>query len=89
MFSLSDDGTIKSAISLQCSDTTHTFYKSLEDCLAQKHMVGLFEIDQQHMKVYISMCSYVCQAGESSDIEWTNLFPLTPEKLFKPHLYSV
>jgi len=52
--SLSVNGTIKLANSLQCIDTTHTFYEAEEERLAQNHMVGLFEIDPQHMKVYIS-----------------------------------
>ena len=35
-------------------DTTRTLYEAIEECLAQNHMVGLFEIDSQHVKVYIS-----------------------------------
>jgi len=59
--SLSVDGTIKLANSLQHIDTTHTFYETVEECLAQNHMVGLFEINPQYIKFYLS------------DIEWTNL----------------
>ena len=54
MFSPSVDGMIKLANSLQCINTIHTFIEAIEKCLAQNHMVGLFEIDQQHMKVYVS-----------------------------------
>jgi len=52
--SLSVDGVIKLVNSLQRIDTTHTFYEAIEEFLAQNHMVGLFEINLQHMKVYIS-----------------------------------
>ena len=54
MFSLSDDGMIKLANSLQCIDTTHTFYEAIEEYLAQNRMIGLFEIEEQHMKVFVS-----------------------------------
>ncbi|KAK2147890.1 hypothetical protein LSH36_530g00009 [Paralvinella palmiformis] len=54
MFSLSDDGMIKLANSLQCIDTTHTFYEAIEEYLAQNRMIGLFEIEEQHMKVFAS-----------------------------------
>jgi len=50
MFSISVDGMIKLANSSQCIDTTHAFCEAIEECLAQNHMVGLFEIDPQHMK---------------------------------------
>jgi len=52
--SLSVDGTIKLANSLQYTNTTHTFYEAIVESLAQNHVVGLFEIDPQHMKVYVS-----------------------------------
>ena len=51
--SLSVDGTIKLANSLQRIDTTHTFYEAIEKFLAQNHIVGLFEKIPQHMKVYV------------------------------------
>ena len=56
---------LKLANSLQCINTTHTFYEAIEECLAQNHLVGLFEIDPQHMKAY----SHVCRVGGPSDIE--------------------
>jgi len=52
--SLSVDGMIKLANSLQHINTTHTFYEAIEEFLAHNHRLGLFEIDPQHMKVYVS-----------------------------------
>jgi len=53
MFSilLSVDGIIKLPNSLQCIDTTHTFYEATVGFLAQNHMLGPFEIDPQHMSL--------------------------------------
>ena len=55
--SLSVDGTIKLTHSLQRIDTTHTFHEAIEEFLAQNHIVFLFEIDPQHMKVYVCLSS--------------------------------
>jgi len=52
--SLSVDGTIKLTNTVQCIDTTHTLYEAIEECLAYNHMMGLFETDPKHMKVYVS-----------------------------------
>ena len=34
--------------------STYTFCEAIEECLAQNHMAGLFEVDPQHIKVYVS-----------------------------------
>jgi len=52
--SLSVDGTIKLVNSLQRIDTTHTICEAIEECLAQNHILGQFEINPHHMKVYVS-----------------------------------
>jgi len=52
--SLAVDGIIKLLNYLQLINTTYTFYEAIEECLAQNHLVSLFEIDPQDMKVYVS-----------------------------------
>ena len=88
--SLSVDGRIKLANSLQLIDATHTFYEAIEECLAQNHMVGLFEIDPQHMK-FTSVNQLLLNNSVRVFVNPED--PLTSneltEKLLNPHLCSV
>jgi len=75
---------------MELINTTHTCYEDIEECLNENNMVGLFEIDPQNMKIYVSKSidsAHVFVKSEALVRTVTSNFSVTRGKPLKIHLY--